>query len=167
MGYDEHKASSPTDIGTAVLIISDSRTTASDESGKLICRRLQENQHRVIRFDLITNDAVKIKDLIGQMTMDERIKVVITSGGTGLSLRDVTIETVTPFMSKQMHGFGELFRNLSYQEIGAGCIMSRAHAGVVNNKVVICLPGSLKAVTLALEKIILPEIGHMVREASR
>ena len=95
------------------------------------------------------------------------VQAIITSGGTGVSHRDVTVETLTPLLDKQLDGFGELFRNLSYQEIGTSSILSRAMAGTARGKVVISLPGSLGATKLALEKIILPEIGHMVREASR
>ncbi|MFH0769372.1 MAG: molybdopterin-binding protein, partial [Chloroflexota bacterium] len=92
---------------------------------------------------------------------------IIVSGGTGLSHRDVTVETIYPILEKRLDGFGELFRSLSYQEIGTGSIMSRAIAGVARGKVILCLPGSLAAVKLAMDKIILPEIGHLVREATR
>lgn len=95
------------------------------------------------------------------------LQVIITSGGTGVSHRDVTIETISPILEKRLDGFGELFRSLSYQEIGTGSIMSRAIAGVARGKVILCVPGSLGAVNLAMEKIILPEIGHLVREATR
>ena len=97
----------------------------------------------------------------------EGLQVIITSGGTGVSHRDVTIETVLPILEKKLDGFGELFRSLSYQEIGTASIMSRAIAGVAGGKVILCLPGSLGAANLAMDRIILPEIGHMVREATR
>jgi len=95
------------------------------------------------------------------------LQAIIASGGTGASRLDLTVETVSPLLEKKLDGFGELFRFLTYQEIGTGSILSRAVAGAARGKIVICLPGSLKAVRLALDKIILPEIGHMVREASR
>ncbi|UCE97920.1 MAG: molybdenum cofactor biosynthesis protein, partial [Dehalococcoidia bacterium] len=105
----------------------------------------------------------KMNDLLGK----DDLEVIITSGGTGISRRDVTVETIMPFLDKKIDGFGELFRYLTYQQIRTGSIMSRAMAGTTKGKVIICLPGSLGAVNLAIENIILPEIGHMVREAKR
>ncbi len=98
---------------------------------------------------------------------DQKLQVIITSGGTGISRRDVTVETISSKFEKKIDGFGELFRFLTYQQIQTGSIMSRATAGVIKGKVIICLPGSLGAVSMAMDKIILPEIGHMVREAQR
>ncbi len=167
MGYHEHKNLSPVNIKAGILIISDTRSMSSDESGKLICRLLEENGHQLAGFNLIKNEGESIINAINAFTSDPQLQAVIASGGTGLSKRDITIETVSPLFEKKMEGFGELFRSLSYQEIGTGCIMSRAQAGVYCGKIVICLPGSLKAVKLAMEKIILPELGHMVREATR
>ncbi|MDD5605129.1 MAG: MogA/MoaB family molybdenum cofactor biosynthesis protein [Dehalococcoidales bacterium] len=167
MAYDEHKQASPSCITAGVLVISDSRTTVSDESGKLICRLLEENGHKVAGFKLLKNDASDIQEAFSSLLSIPEVKIIIASGGTGLSKRDITVETMMPLLDKKLDGFGELFRTLSYQEIGTGCIMSRALAGTIDSKVIICLPGSLKAVKLAMEQIILPEIGHLVREASR
>jgi molybdenum cofactor biosynthesis protein B len=97
----------------------------------------------------------------------EGLHVIITSGGTGASHRDVTVDTIEPMLEKRLEGFGELFRYLSYQEIGTGSILSRAIAGIIKGKVILCFPGSLNAATLVMDKIILPEIGHLVREAMR
>ena len=167
MGYNEHKYASPACITTGVLIVSDSRTASTDESGRLICGLLQDNGHRVAAFNLVKNHGPSIFDNINKYVAALEIQAVICSGGTGLSQRDITVETVTPVLQKTMDGFGELFRHLSYSQIGTGCIMSRAVAGVRDGKVIICLPGSVKAVKLAMEAIILPELGHMVKEASR
>ncbi|MDD2251781.1 MAG: MogA/MoaB family molybdenum cofactor biosynthesis protein [Dehalococcoidales bacterium] len=167
MAYDEHKHASPSCITAGVLVISDSRTVASDESGKLICQMLEENCHQLASFKLLKNDAASIREAFSSLLSIPELKMVIASGGTGLSQRDITVETITPLLDKKLDGFGELFRRLSYEEIRTGSIMSRAVAGTIDGKVVICLPGSLKAVKLAMEKIILPEIGHLVREASR
>ncbi len=98
---------------------------------------------------------------------NKELQVIITSGGTGVSHRDITVETISPILEKKLDGFGELFRSLSYQEIGTTSIMSRAIAGVVGGKVILCLPGSPEAAKLAMDKVILPEIGHLVREATR
>lgn len=167
MGYQEHKEKAPRSVSCAVLTISDSRREEDDESGKLIRERLSQDGHRVVAYAILKNEAESIKKKIGELLQQGGLQVIITSGGTGVSHRDITVETISPILEKKLDGFGELFRSLSYHEIGTGSIMSRAVAGVAGGKVIICLPGSLAAVTLALDKIILPEMGHMVREASR
>ena len=167
MSYQEHQHLSPKSISCAVIVISDSRTEENDESGKFIIQTLKENGHRVTSYCLLKNDADSIYQTLDEFLYENDLQVIITSGGTGVSQRDVTIETVLPTLDKKMDGFGELFRSLTYREIKTGSIMSRAMAGVSRGKVVICLPGSLGAVSLAMEQIILPEIGHMVREATR
>jgi len=167
MGYHEHKHKSLRSVTCAVIIISGTRTEQNDESGKLITQALENNDHKVTSFSILKNDAASILKKLDQLLGEESLQVIITSGGTGASHLDITIETITPTLDKKLDGFGELFRFLTYQEIGTGSIMSRAMAGVVRGKVVICLPGSVEAVRLAMEKIILPEIGHLVREATR
>lgn len=167
MSYQEHRQKSPQSVNCAVLIISDSRTEQDDESGRLIKQKLSQNGHQVMAFSLLKNDAESIKKKITELLGQADLQVIIASGGTGVSHRDVTVETISPMLEKKLDGFGELFRFLSYQEIGSASMMSRALAGVVGGKVILCLPGSLGAVTLAMDKLILPEIGHMVREATR
>ncbi len=167
MSYREHKREAPQSVGCAVLTISDSRTEQDDESGKLLRRELSQSGHRVIAYAILKNDSEAIKRKISELLGQEELQVIITTGGTGLGHRDITVETVSSVLEKKLDGFGELFRSLSYQEIGTASIMSRAIAGVAGGKVIICLPGSVGAVGLAVEKIILPEIGHMVREATR
>jgi molybdenum cofactor biosynthesis protein B len=167
MGYHDHKEKSPKSVSFAVVTISDSRTEADDESGKMLKQRLSDGGHRVTSYGILKNEADSIKKKILELIEDKETQVIITTGGTGASHRDVTIETITPILEKKLDGFGELFRQLTYQEIGTGSIMSRAVAGVVRGKVIICIPGSLGATTLAMDKIILPEVGHMVREATR
>jgi molybdenum cofactor biosynthesis protein B len=167
MSYKEHKDKSPKTVTCAVLIISDSRTEDTDESGKLIKQRLSENGHRVLAYAILKNDADTIRGKMEELLGQEELQVIITSGGTGASHRDVTVETVSPILEKKLDGFGELFRSLSYQEIGTASIMSRAIAGIARDKIIICIPGSLGAAELSIDKIILPEIGHMIREATR
>jgi molybdenum cofactor biosynthesis protein B len=167
MGYHEHKEKSPRSVTCAILTISDSRTEQDDESGKLLQEKLSQNGHKVLAYAILKNDGNSIRQKMEGLLKLADLQVIITSGGTGISHRDITIETMSPMLEKKVDGFGELFRSLTFQEIGTGSIMSRAMAGVAGGKVVICLPGSLGAVTLALDKIILPEIGHMVREATR
>lgn len=166
MSYREHKEASPQSVTYAVLTISDSRTEAEDQSGQLLKEKLRQNSHRLVAYAILKNEAEVIKQKIKEL-LEQDVQVIITSGGTGVSHRDITIETISPLLEKKLDGFGELFRFLTYQELGTASIMSRAVAGVVRGKVIICLPGSLGAITLASEKIILPEIGHMVREATR
>jgi molybdenum cofactor biosynthesis protein B len=167
MGYHEHKESAPRSVSCVVLTISDSRTEQDDESGGLIKRRLSENGHQVMSYNILKNDAEAIKKKIYELLEQTELQVIIASGGTGISHRDITVDTIESILEKRLDGFGELFRFLTYQEIGTGSIMSRAIAGVARGKVIICLPGSLGAATLAMDRIILPEIGHLVREATR
>jgi molybdenum cofactor biosynthesis protein B len=154
-------------VSCAVITISDTRTEQEDESGTLIKDKLGQSGHRVMAYVLLKNDAEAVRSKVEGLVGQDGLQVVITSGGTGASSRDITVETVSPMLDKRLDGFGELFRSLSYHEIGTASIMSRALAGVIKGKVVICLPGSAGAVTLAMDRIILPEIGHMVREATR
>jgi len=167
MSSREHKELSPSSVKCAVLTTSDTRTAANDESGQYIRQRLAENGHAVTHYNILKNDAGIIAGEITRLLEHNDVQVIITSGGTGLSKKDVTVNTVRQLLEKEIEGFGELFRSLSFQEIGAGAMLSRALAGVVKTKVIICIPGSLGAAKLAIDKIILPEIGHLVREATR
>jgi len=167
VGYQEHKRKAPQSVNCAVLTISDTRTEQDDESGKLIRQKLSQNGHRVMAYAILKNEAESIKQKICELLGQEELQVIITSGGTGVSHRDITVETIHSILEKELDGFGELFRFLSYGEIGTASIMSRAIAGTIKGKVILCLPGSLGAASLAMEKIILPEIGHLVREATR
>jgi len=167
LSHLEHKQQAPQKVNCALLVISDTRTEKTDESGPLLQQKLTQNGHQVMSYALLKNDAGAIKAKLNELLDNTGVQVIITSGGTGASRRDVTVETVSPLLEKKLDGFGELFRALSYNEIGTASIMSRALAGVSRGKVIICLPGSLAATGLALDKIILPEIAHLVREASR
>lgn len=167
MSYREHKKAAPQSVSCAVLTISDSRTEETDESGKFLRQALVQNGHQVLTYAILKNDAGAIERKIRELLNQDELQVIITSGGTGISHRDITVETVSSIIEKKLDGFGELFRSLSYQEIGTASIMSRAVAGVVGGKIIICIPGSLGAARLAMDKVILPEIGHMVREVTR
>jgi len=167
MGYQEHKHKVPKSVSCAVLTISDSRTERDDESGRLIGQKLSETGHRVILYCILRNEADSIKKKIYELLKEEELQVIIATGGTGVSHRDITIETIYPILEKKLDGFGELFRFLTYSEIGTSSIMSRAMAGVAGGKVIFCLPGSPEAANLAMDRIILPELGHLVMEATR
>jgi molybdopterin adenylyltransferase len=167
MGYQEHKHLAVKNVNCAVLIISDSRTEQDDESGKFIKNNLVKEGHQVADYAILKNDAQAIRNKIDELLVRSDVQVIITSGGTGLSHRDVTVDTIQSMLDKKLDGFGELFRQLTFQQIGTGSILSRALGGMAKGKVILCIPGSLDAVTLAMEKIIIPEIGHLVREATR
>ena len=129
MGYHEHKRLEKENIGCAVLVTSDSRTEETDESGKLIKQRLLDKGHRVVYYTILKNDAQLLKNKILELVQQDEVQVIITSGGTGLSHKDVTVDTVHTMLEKKLDGFGELFRYLTYQELGTASIMSRATAG--------------------------------------
>jgi molybdenum cofactor biosynthesis protein B len=167
MGYHEHKHLAVKSVKCAVITTSDSRTESEDESGRLIRQKLADAGHHVTHYAILKNDATTIRSQIQDLLQRDDVQAVITSGGTGLSHRDVTVDTIAALLQKKLEGFGELFRQLTYQEIGAGSILSRALAGVANGKVILCIPGSVGAATMAMDKIIVPELGHLVREATR
>lgn len=167
MGYQEHKHKAHKSVSCAVLTISDTRTEHDDESGRFVRQKLSETGHRVILHCILKNEADSIKHKIYELLKEEEVQVIITMGGTGASRRDVTVETIHPILEKELDGFGELFRFLTYGEIGTGSIMSRAIAGIAERKVILCLPGSPEAAKLAMDKIILPELGHLVMEATK
>jgi len=155
-------------LSVCVLTISDTRTLEEDKSGTLIRRKLEEAGHLVAETRICRDDPHQIASALVHWFEDADIDAIITTGGTGISHRDVTIETVSPFFTKTLDGFGELFRYVSYAEdVGSKALLSRATAGTVQNQAVFVLPGSSKAVALAMEKLILPEIHHIVHELKK
>ena len=163
----EHKASSPLRVGCFVITVSDTRSEATDTGGAAIIGALGAAGHDVIGRAIIRDDADLIREQIGRQLANPAVQAIITTGGTGITSRDSTYEAVSSMLHKRLDGFGELFRMLSYQEIGAAAMLSRACAGLVAGRIVIALPGSEAAVRLALEKLVLPELGHLVQQASR
>lgn len=148
-----------------MLTISDTRTAANDSSGDAIGQMLTAGGHQVAGRSIVKDDPAAVQKAI--QSNISAVDVVITTGGTGLSSRDSTYEAITTLFDKRIDGFGELFRMLSYADIGAAAMLSRACAGVSNRTAVFSLPGSEAAVRLAMEKLILPELGHVVRELRR
>ena len=167
MGYEEHMKQARANLPCAVLTISDTRTKDDDGSGEIIINGLEANGHVVIEYAILPDSMTGIREAVSGLLRREEVKVIIVNGGTGITGRDVTVEAVEPLLDKRLDGFGELFRFLSYQEIGPAAIMSRAIGGLACGKIVLCLPGSTGAVRLAMERIILPQIGHMVLEAEK
>jgi len=167
MSSTDHRQHSPSSVSVHVITISDTRTIDTDASGRLIVELLEGAGHRVAGRRLLRDDADQVRTTVATLTSEAQADVVITTGGTGITARDSTFEAVDGLLTKRLPGFGELFRALSYQQIGAAAMLSRATAGLVDRTVVIVLPGSQSAVRLALEELVLPEIGHLVREARR
>lgn len=168
MSTKEHKQAAPSQVRCKVITVSDSRTEDTDKSGKLMKEMLVSAGHKIVDYVIVKDEAEPIKDEVLKGCSNPDIDVVLTNGGTGIAKRDVTIETVQNLFDKEIPGFGEIFRILSYQEdIGSAAILSRAAAGVVNDSAVFSTPGSTGAVRLAMEKLIIPEIGHVVRELTK
>jgi molybdenum cofactor biosynthesis protein B len=163
----EHKAASPARVGCYVITVSDTRTDETDTGGRAIVDLLTAAGHDVKGRTIVKDDPEELRDSIGRQLANPAVQVIITTGGTGITARDCTYEAVSGMLWKTIDGFGEIFRALSYQEIGAAAMMSRAVAGTIAGRVVVALPGSEAAVRLALTKLLLPELGHLVREATR
>jgi molybdenum cofactor biosynthesis protein B len=161
---DKHREASPERVRVAVLTISDTRTPETDTGGNAIVELMWEAGHEVSRREIVEDDAPRIEVGLQEFLADASVDAVITTGGTGISARDTTYEVVSRLIDKKLDGFGELFRMLSYEEIGAAAILSRAVAWSSGSKFVACLPGSTNAVRLAMEKLLVPEIPHVVFE---
>ncbi|MFD6439481.1 molybdenum cofactor biosynthesis protein B [Peribacillus sp. NPDC060186] len=165
MSVKEHKKAITKAIRCKVITVSDTRNKETDKSGALMIELLKLNGHEVTEYEIVKDEAGAIQGAVTAGCENSQVDVILTNGGTGIAKRDVTIEAVKELMTKEIPGFGELFRMLSYQEdIGSAAILSRAIAGVVNNKAVFSTPGSSGAVRLAMNKLILPELGHVVGE---
>jgi molybdenum cofactor biosynthesis protein B len=164
---DEHKAHAPTSVGCYVLTVSDTKTPETDTSGRLIRELLAAAGHRVAGWRIVRDEPAEVQSVIRQAAEDPGVHVVILTGGTGITSRDSTFEAVEALLDKRLPGFGELFRMLSYQEIGPAAMLSRAQLGVFRRRIVASLPGSPAACRLALEKLLIPELGHLVREVTR
>lgn len=160
----QHREAAPDHVRVAVLTISDTRTREDDTGGDTVQETLETAGHEVVQRDIVRDDAPRIRTVLVDLLARSDVDAVITSGGTGISGRDTTYEVVDRMIEKKLDGFGEIFRMLSYQEIGAAAILSRAVAGSVGTKFVASLPGSRNAVRLAMEKLLVPEISHVVFE---
>ncbi|WML45656.1 molybdenum cofactor biosynthesis protein B [Neobacillus sp. PS3-40] len=168
MSTKEHKERAKKIVHVKIITVSDTRDKETDKSGKLMIELLQEAGHMVTDYVIVKDEISPIKEEILKGCSEENIDAILLNGGTGIAKRDVTIETVKELLEKEIVGFGEIFRMLSYQEdIGSAAILSRAIAGVIHNKAVFSTPGSTGAVKLAMNKLILPEIGHVVMELKK
>ena len=160
----KHKESAPETVGVAILTISDTRTPETDTGGDIAQELLQGAGQEVVERQIIRDEVSGIRNSLIDLLARSDVDAVITTGGTGISARDTTYEVVERMVEKRLDGFGEIFRMLSYEEIGSAAIMSRALAGSVGSKFVASLPGSRNAVRLAVEKLLVPELSHIVFE---
>ena len=163
----DHKAAAPARVRVFVLTVSDTRTEANDTSGAAICALLEQAGHHVAGKAIEKDEPARVAELVRQHATIGDVDAVITTGGTGLTSRDSTFEAIDALLTKRLPGFGELFRMLSYADIGSAAMMSRACAGTIGTVVVISLPGSEAAVRLAMEKLVIPELTHLVQQARK
>jgi molybdopterin adenylyltransferase len=161
----EHRQRAPAAVRCFVLTVSDTRTEATDTGGRAIADLLTAAGHTLVGRAIVKDDARMVRETVEHQISNADVDVVITTGGTGISSRDTTFEAIDALLEKRLDGFGELFRMLSYEQVGAAAMMSRATAGLARGHIVIVLPGSEAAVRLALEKLVIPELGHLVQQA--
>lgn len=154
-------------VNVAVITVSDTRNEETDKSGALIKDLATAAGHRIRGYAIVRDEREPITAALERFLSDPEVQAIICNGGTGVAPRDVTVETIVPLLDKQLDGFGELFRMLSYEEIGAAAIMSRAVAGTCRGRVVFATPGSSNAVRLAMERLILPQMAHIIWELNR
>ncbi len=166
MGVHQHKRETPA-VRCAIITISDTRTVDTDESGRVARAALEKAGHEITAHTIVPNEIDAIRAEVARVGK-EGAQVVLTTGGTGISPRDVTLEALAPLWRRRLPGFGELFRSLSYDEIGTATILSRADLGVTESGLIVaCTPGSRNAVKLAVEEVLVPELAHLVRELSK
>jgi molybdenum cofactor biosynthesis protein B len=167
MSAEQHRDAAPRTLGFGLVTVSDTRTPEDDVSGRSLAALAQLAGHRVEGPILVADDVAAIRRAVRRMLEIAWIDVLVLTGGTGFSPRDVTLDAVLPLFDRPVDGFGELFRMLSYQQVGAAAMLSRAAAGLIGGRAVFLLPGSPKAISLAMEKLILPEAGHLLAQARR
>jgi molybdenum cofactor biosynthesis protein B len=163
----EHRADAPNALNLAVMTVSDTRTLETDTSGALIVAMAEASGHRVLDRVVVPDEPERMRPVLLGFAARGEIHATLITGGTGISPRDQTYETVSALLTKPIPGYGELFRMLSYAEIGPACILSRALGGLIGQSAVLVMPGSRAAVDLAMSRIILPELPHIVREARK
>jgi molybdenum cofactor biosynthesis protein B len=167
MSDREHKAQAPAIVRCYVITVSDTRTEATDASGRAIVDLLAAAGHVVAGRQIVKDEPAQVRSAVERQLATADVEAIITTGGTGITSRDTTYEAVSGMLQKRLDGFGELFRMLSFEQVGAAAMMSRACAGLVAGRIVVCLPGSEKAVRLAMERLIIPELGHLVQQARK
>lgn len=164
MSVQEHREKGKKSLRFFVITVSDTRDETTDASGQTIKNFLDDDKHQTVGYRIVKDEPIEIETLLTEVLARDDVDAVIINGGTGIAPRDGTYEVVSRFLEKKLDGFGEIFRYLSYQDIGSAAIMSRAAAGSARGKILISLPGSKAAVMLAMEKLVLREIRHMVSQ---
>ena len=163
MGAHEHHAKARRVVVCAVLTVSDTRTAETDTNGTCIQALLEQAGHRVASYGILPDDPTRVRAHVEEMLREPEVDAIILNGGTGLAPRDRTYEAIVDLLEKRLDGFGELFRMLSYEHVGAAAMLSRAAAGIARGKVIAVLPGATSAVELAMTKLLIPELGHIVQ----
>ena len=166
MGHKEHRHGAPRTAKLAILTVSTTRTLETDESGQWMAQRAARQGQTVVAHKVVTDQADAIRQSLLDIIASASPQAVIVTGGTGITPQDVTIEAIKPLFIKELTAFGVLFTQLSFDEIGSAAMLSRATAGVIGQSLVFCIPGSLNACKLACKKMILPELGHLIRHAT-
>jgi molybdenum cofactor biosynthesis protein B len=164
---EQHRMAAPRSVRCAIVTVSDTRTVETDTSGALIRERLERAGHAVVFYAIVPDEREEIGRLVDELVQRPDCDAVLLNGGTGIARRDVTYEAIAERIEKRLDGFGELFRWLSYREIGTAAMLSRALAGVYRGRIVIAMPGSTGAVRLAMDELVLPELAHLVFEARK
>jgi molybdenum cofactor biosynthesis protein B len=163
--YEEHvEAAAPLVARCGVVTLSDTRTEATDKSGRRIRELLEAEGHRVAHYQIVPDEPAALEPVLAALLARDDVDAVLTNGGTGVSRRDQTVGVVERLVEQALPGFGELFRMLSWEQVGSGAMLSRAVGGIANGKLVFAMPGSTAAVELAMTKLILPEVRHLLRE---
>ncbi len=162
MAVTEHKGKAHRAVRCAIITVSDTRTEETDTSGRRIKELLAAHDHPVVAYQILKDEPEQITAAVQALLERSDVDAIITSGGTGIAPRDTTFEAIQGLLEKELTGFGEMFRMLSYEDIGTSAMLTRATAGVANGKVVVSLPGSTGAVELGMSKLVLPELGHMM-----
>jgi molybdenum cofactor biosynthesis protein B len=163
----QHRQQAPASVRCVVVTVSDTRTMETDTGGSLVGKLLREAGHMLVSRHIIRDEPAEMRPLIESSSASGEVDAILLTGGTGISSRDHTYETVSQLFTKTLPGYGELFRMLSFAEIGPAAMLSRATAGVVGRTLVITMPGSPHGVELAMRQLIVPELSHLVREAQR
>jgi molybdenum cofactor biosynthesis protein B len=163
MSTHEHKKDAPKTVTIGILTVSTTRALIEDKSGRWMSEQAKKQGHQIVYHQVIPDDAERIAATLKTVIHEKRPQIVLITGGTGITKKDVTIEAVSPMFSKELSAFGPLFAQLSTQQIGSAAILSRATAGVIDNVIVFCMPGSLNACKLACTELIFPELGHLVK----
>ncbi|MGH2615031.1 MAG: MogA/MoaB family molybdenum cofactor biosynthesis protein [Thermomicrobiales bacterium] len=166
-GTEAHRAAAPDEVRCAILTVSDTRTPETDTSGGIMRETLGFAGHRVVDYRIVPDEPDQIRGVLQGWIERDDVQAILTNGGTGIAARDTTYDAIDGMLDKRIDGFGELFRMLSWQEVGAAAMLSRAVAGVASGTLVVAMPGSPNAVRLALTKLIVPELGHLVYEITK